>query len=104
MKNLIIVQLLFFAACYTSFAKNDNQKNKKSSKNSSLIVNGERVSFNLNNLNENKLREAAKSFVFSYYKDNPEKRKILLKVLESENVKINLDSDDNGNIIFNIVK
>jgi hypothetical protein len=104
MKKLLIVQLLFFVACYTTFANNDNQKNKKSSENSSLTINGEKVSFNLNNLNENKLREAAKAFVLSYYKNNPEQRKIILKALESENVKINLDTDDNGNIIFNIVK
>ncbi|MFN8282025.1 MAG: hypothetical protein U0U67_02360 [Chitinophagales bacterium] len=103
MKKNIIIALLLFTVSF-GFAENENSKKSNLHINADLTIDGKKVSFDLNNISEEKMKEAARAFIRSYYKNNKEKREALLKILEKENAKFNISTDKDGNIIINEIK
>ena len=101
MKKLIIISAFFILAICNIFAYNDSNKNTQKIE---VKIDDKNLSFDLNNISEQKIKEAARAFIKSYYKDNKEKREALLKMLEKENAKFNIDIDNEGTIIINETK
>jgi hypothetical protein len=102
MKKIIILSL-FILAIFNIFANNDSKKSSSKQK-IEVKIDDQKLSFDLNNLSEEKMKEAARIFIKAYYKNNKAKREALLKILEKENVKFNIDTDIDGNIIINETK
>ncbi|HUM50575.1 MAG TPA: hypothetical protein PK431_02130 [Chitinophagales bacterium] len=104
MKKFIIISVLFILAICNIFAYNDSNKKSTNTQKIEVKIDDKNLSFDLNNISEQKIKEAARAFIKSYYKNNKEKREALLKMLEKENAKFNIDTDNEGTIIINETK